>query len=367
MRRAFLFGLLWTVACGDPLLVGAPEDAGASEAPEPEPAPEPAPRAEPAPEPSANAAPAPPPPDPEAEARARAEAARAAFEARFPNHGVTYHFLARVRGRPHHEGPIVGYMRRGSRFRASERVPGVGCARGWFEVPGGGFVCRGEGFKIGAEPQTFEPAPQPPALEGALPYSYAYAARDDVAQFWRLPSEAEESEVAEAFAQLRRAAEAEAEALSPNPDAGVPAPPASEDESEGAPSDEATADEADDEATEDDAPEAAASAAEAEAPPPPGTEGNEGEESAPADAAPDPSLVAAARGELTVPDYVRLRMRRGFYVSLDGEERDGGRAFYRTVRGAYVRSDTLIPSEPPTHRGVVLGGPWQLPVGFVFR
>ena len=284
-------------------------------------------------------------------ATARAEAARAAFEARFPHHGITFHFLARVRARPHNDAPVIGYMRRGARFRASERVPGVGCRRGWFEVPGDGFVCRGEGFLIDGEPPSFEPVPVAPALEDALPYAYAYTARADVPQYWRVPTLAEEARTRDVLATLVRAEVARAAAASTPAapiaaDAGVPDVVVAESETE--------------EASEA-AVEAEAHAVEAEAPPPPGDENETG------DAEVDPSLVAAARGQVEIPDYVRLRMGRGFYVSLDGIETDQGRRFYRTIRGAFVRADNVLENEPPTHRGVVLGRQWQLPVAFVYR
>lgn len=266
---------------------------------------------------------------------------RAAFDARFPNHGVTFHFLARVRAEPNQSAPVIGYMRRGARFRASERVPGVGCARGWFEVPGDGFVCRGEGFLIGELPPSFEPTPVPPALDDALPYAYAWVPRDDIAQYWHLPTEGEEARVGEIFAGLRRRAEAAAAVPAPEPEA------AEEPETvEQAAVDETTI----------------------EAPPPPGSADDDTvEEEAPAVNTSLAPVEAPSVDPLEIPDFVRLRMRRGFYVSLDREERDGPRHFYRTVRGAYVRADAVAPNEPPDHRGVTLGGQWQLPVAFVYR
>lgn len=311
----------------------------------------------------------------ETEARARLETERAAFEASYPLHGVAYHFLARVHEEPRVDSRVIGYMRRGSRFRASERRRGVGCARGWYEVPGDGFVCRGQGYTLGREPQTFEPAPVPAALDDALPYAYAWAPRGDVAQYWRLPTADEESgyraaidrmdaervlrtEAAEA-AEAAAAAPALIETTEPETEAGeaVERAPATE---------EAVA--------------AASTEAGVEAPAPPGSVVDaHAEEEAPtpvaieaeaaeaAEAAEVAAAIAVAANPTELPAFVRLRMRRGFYVSVDGEERDGSRRFFRTVRGAYVRAESLSPNEPPTHRGVVLGGTWQLPVAFAYR
>jgi len=383
-----LAALIATPACDR--ITGARNDVDAN-LPGPLPLPPPPPPA-PAPEPERverEVVRAAPPPDPEAEERARAAAARAAFEARFPQHGITFHFLARVRARPHHEAEVAGYMRRGARFRASERVPGVGCRRGWHEVPGGGFVCRGEGFLVGDEPPEFEPVPTAPALEDPMPYSYAHAPRDDVAQYWRLPSTEEERRARDAIDALSRAEEraaeraeraaAEAEARAAAEAEAAEARAAAEAEAAEAraaaevaeASDEVAAEEAADAEAEEAADAALAAteiaaettpAAAVEAPAPPGTENDEG--------AGTDALAAAAHAEeldVEVPDFVRMRMRRGFYISIDEEQRDGTRRFFRTVRGAYVRADRVYPNEPPTHRGVVLGGSWDLPVGFVWR
>ena len=71
-----------------------------------------------------------PPYDAEAEARARQAQERAAFEAEWPLLGISYHFLAQVRARPDGSSPVVGYLRRGSTFRAKPGLRGPGCRRG---------------------------------------------------------------------------------------------------------------------------------------------------------------------------------------------------------------------------------------------
>lgn len=313
----------------------------------------------------------------EAEARARLEVERAAFEAAYPLHGVAYHFLARVHEEPRTDSRVIGYLRRGSRFRASERRRGVGCARGWYEVPGDGFVCRGQGYTLGREPQTFEPAPVPAALDDALPYAYAWAPRGDVGQYWRLPTTDEESTYRAAVDAIdaERALRAEAAAASEAAAAAPALIETTEPETEAGEAADATDPSVEAPPATEEAVVAAATEARVEAPAPPGSVVDaQAEEEAPAVeevAAEAPTEVAAAIVEAAnpaeLPSFVRLRMRRGFYVSIDGEERDGARRFFRTVRGAYVRADSLSPNEPPTHRGVVLGGTWQLPVAFAYR
>ncbi len=288
-----------------------------------------------------------------AEEVARAEAERRAFEAAYPMHGVAYHFLTQVREEASRESRVVGYIRRGSRFRASERVPGTACARGWHEVPGGGFVCRGEGYLIGSEPQSFEPSPVPPALDDALPYAYVYASAEGTPQYWRLPTVGEEDVSAGLMAAMVEGREARLNPAEAAPvlDAGlVPeispeAPPTGEETDGGIEQRTASADEVEEQGV--------------EAPPPPGQE-------ATAQAGVVETL-DAADGALELPNYIRMELRRGYFISVDGEETDAGRRFLRSVRGAYVRAEGMVPNQPPVHRGVVLGGAWELPVAFVYR
>lgn len=248
----------------------------------------------------------------EADARARADADRLAFEQTYPFHGVAFHFLAPVRKEPSDRAPAIGYLRRGSQFRATPRVEGTGCARGWHRLPGDGFVCRGEGVTLGSTPQTFEPSPHPPSLEDALPYPYAYTMRKSAPQYFRIPTLEETDEVARFLARI----EAQEQRVQ---DAGVP-------------TEEGSA---------------------VEAPPPPGGTAE---------------VTEGAGVDAGLPGILRMRMQRGFYVSVDGtEEAEDGRRFVRTVRGGYVPEAMLVPNEPPTHRGVALGGSWALPVGFVYR
>lgn len=272
-------------------------------------------------------APAPPPApviDAEAEARARAEAERAEYEARWPMHGVCYHYLGQIHARPDASSRVVGYMRRGSHFRAREGLRGPGCARGWHEVEGNGFVCRGEGFQLGTTPQTFEPSPVPPSLNDALPYAYARVGRADAPEYWRMPSHDEESQAASLMDTLReRAAQAAARAAEQAAVAGEPVEAANPD---------------------------------LEAPP--------GAVEVAGDAA---SAPVREDTPVALPDFFRQRLQQGFYVSLDAEVDDDGRHFLRTIRGAFVPADAMTPAEPPSMRGVVLEGEWQPPVGFVFR
>jgi lipoprotein-anchoring transpeptidase ErfK/SrfK len=178
---------------------------------------------------------------------------------------------------------------------------------------------------LGDAPQSFEPSPVSASLDEALPYPYAWVARDDVPQYWHLPSPAEEAEALDWIRRQREADEARPEASvegdEPQPD--LEAPPGLGDTAE----------------------------VNAEGPGPAGSSG-QGDAGVPS----------------SQPAVLRMRMQRGYYVSVDRlETTTDGRRFYRTVRGAYVPADALAEASPPRMRGVVLGGRWSLPMGFVFR
>jgi hypothetical protein len=99
---------------------------------------------------------------------------------------------------------------------------------------------------------------------------------------------------------------------------------------------------------------------------PPGLDAHADEEiDQPADAGVPPDAGAPAADEQ--PSLLRMRMGRGFYVSIDRTETVEGRRFYRTIRGAYVPAGAVTEASPPAMRGVVLGGRWALPLGFVYR
>ena len=253
----------------------------------------------------------------------------------YPLHGIVTHFLAQVFALPTRGSPVIGYARRGARLRASERLHRHGCSGGWHEVPGPGFVCAGVGYLMASTPPNFEPAPIAPSLTTDLPYAYAYTTRDDVVQYWRLPTLEEEEEALAAILRTRVATKdtTPLQARDGGADIGPDSEPVAE-----TPSPE-------------ESPETAV-----EAPEPPGIE---------------PVVEPIVAGEPSthdLPDPVRLAMLQGFYIAIDREEStELGRRFYRTVRGGYVRSTEVVANIPPTSRGVVMGAEWQLPLGIVFR
>ena len=283
-----------------------------------------------------------------AERRAQQAAELAEFEATYPLHGVVFHYLAQVFAEPGRGTPI-GYLRRGSQFRATEGEAGPDCESTWHRLPGGGQACRGAGYILGGSPQTFDPSPVAPTLEDALPYAYGYTSSDDRPQYWRIPTLEEEEATAAAIARVRELEEA-AEGLVEDGDDVTDAAGSLE------AADAGPTPSTDDEST--------LTAEAVEAPDPPGEHPLIDEAEDREDTGDD----ADDGSESLLPSYVRMRMRRGFYVSLDRrEETEDGREFYRTVRGGYIRATDLVPNEPPTNRGVVFGGEWELPLAIVFR
>jgi len=118
---------------------------------------------------------------------------------RYPAFGVTLYHMAYVYEAPRKDARPVGYLRRGARFRASEEVSRAGCARGWFEIAGGGYVCSGDGVTVDSEPPAYRDPPTLPALSDALPYRYTKVIAADVPQYLRMPTPEEERTVASAF------------------------------------------------------------------------------------------------------------------------------------------------------------------------
>jgi hypothetical protein len=245
--------------------------------------------------------------------------------------------LAQIFAEPSDTSQVIGYMRRGARFRAV-RVKGRCNGGNFYELSTGGFVCTGRGFLIGTTPQTFDPVPPPASFYDPLPYAYAKNNARHELQYWRMPSVAEQRQAVDLVAAAAAAA-----AAAPPP---TPAKPV---------------------------------------------------------ATPAPALVSAAlalpetdpASELALPDYARMAMEPGFYVSVDRTEladdagapraapeaclaaaqdaasaaacTEPGRPFARTVRGAYVPLASLTDVRVDRAPGVVLDAATPLPLAIVYR
>jgi hypothetical protein len=76
-------------------------------------------------------------------------------------------------------------------------------------------------------------------------------------------------------------------------------------------------------------------------------------------------IARAVEAEQRLPDVVERKMDGVFLLGLDRLEGEGERAFYRTVRGRYVRASDVEPKPEPAMRGELLGEQRQLPLAFV--
>jgi hypothetical protein len=122
---------------------------------------------------------------------------------RYPAYGVTLHHMTYVYEQPKRKVRPIGYLRRGSRFRASEEISrGKDCERGWFEVLGGGYFCNGEGVSIDSQPPPFDDSPVLPALGDPFPYRYRKIVTHGLVQYLKLPTPAEENAALAAIAML---------------------------------------------------------------------------------------------------------------------------------------------------------------------
>jgi hypothetical protein len=235
---------------------------------------------------------------PQAVAPARQLTGAARLEHDYPLHGLAVYMQAQIYAEPSMHATVLGYMRRGARFRAKPGIaptPNSGCETRWHELHVGGFVCTDRSVLIGATPPEFASTlPSPPTLTAALPYDYEKAMSRNTPLYARRPTDEEASEFADWLVHNPAAADKLARAAVAPP---LPAPTKS---SKKLPS--------------------------KKQPPVP----------------PLPKL----------PDYVRLLLQPGYYVSVDGQEPDpDGGTFLRTVRGDVLR----LHNETAVHASVLHG------------
>lgn len=134
------------------------------------------------------------------------------FDSDFPLHGLAFHMQAQIFAEADAKSAVIGYMRRGARFRVSESTRGAGCAGRWHALPEGGYVCTALGFMVDRAAPEFEYLPEPPSAESGLPYRYAKVLGPNVPQYFRLPTAAEDATSRAYLATL------------PPPSAAAPAP-----------------------------------------------------------------------------------------------------------------------------------------------
>ncbi|MBN2714812.1 MAG: L,D-transpeptidase [Deltaproteobacteria bacterium] len=292
----------------------------------------------------------------------------AELEAKYPLHGVAYHFHTQIFETPALDARILAYARRGATFRLSERVSKKDCPKGWHEIRGGGYVCDGKGLNVARAPITFEPSPKEAKTNEALPYEYRYVRRNGVAEYWKIPSPEEIEQAKTVFDAIEKAenrhTDAAAASIAPEhaPDSQAPdslAPDNDEGQNSEnaalaavlAKAEQAAADLAGN--TDTGVPDSLNDAV-----------GNEPSNDTDADAAPS-GAEPQTTDPLELPAYVHLRMAKGYYVSVNQTIEESGKKWLQTVRGRYIEASELFPASPSAFEGVLLDNRMTLPIAFV--
>ncbi len=275
------------------------------------------------------------------------------LEELFPLYGSAFQFHTQFRAEPKMSSRVIGYARRGAKFRVSERISTLECKNGWYEIaPGGLFACANQGIIVGKQEVSFAPSPPSPRWDRPLPYRYAYVTANDTPEYWRIPTDEEIAAVSTLFAKTSTA---DTDAAV-KPDIAPPtAPPVAT--RDGKPQDSARKVDGDkpgdaEAAAAQSASEAAQSAAVA------AQSATDAAEDAP-EAAPNPS--EAAQSAPDFPGYLHLRMAKGYYVSLDEKVKEADKSYQRTVRGRFIPDEKLAPADVPDFEGFLVTDPAVLP------
>ncbi|MBN2343352.1 MAG: L,D-transpeptidase [Deltaproteobacteria bacterium] len=297
----------------------------------------------------------------------------AELEKHFPLHAVAYHFHTQIMEKPETDARVLAYARRGSTFRVSERVSKKGCAKGWHQIYGGGYICDGKGVNVAKEPITFEPSPPAPTLNASMPYEYKYVKRNGVAEFWKLPNAEEVARAESVFTAIDRVKSA-SEPVSNDAaeEVSVPAGDDSAHDDDGLArvleNAQRTAADADsDSAADNDKGRIVNTAAvvaniETTPAPPSGIATNSATETEePIAEVNDENSVAPTE----LPPYVHLKMAKGYFVSVNKTVQGEGVTYQQTVRGRYIKADELYPAKPSEFEGVLLNDRVTLPIAFV--
>lgn len=237
-------------------------------------------------------------------------AAEETIEKQFPLFGVAFHFHTQFKAEAKNESRVIGYARRGAAFRVSDKISTEGCKSGWHEIaPGGLFACANQGIIVGTKPVSFAPSPPAPDATRSLPYRYAYITADNTPQYWRVPTDAEIAEVTTLFSRL--------------------SPVDIERSAEMPPSATATP-----------------------------TAANIAQDAGVADSA---EATPVAETPPDYPDYLHMRMAKGYYVSLDDMVQDAVRKYQRTVRGRLIPAERTAAAKVSDFEGFLITDPAILP------
>jgi hypothetical protein len=275
-----------------------------------------------------------------------------------------------VYGQPDSESARLGYLRIGTRTRATAKVEGTGCPKGWHALQGGGFACVGKGLLVGEkEPYLHEPPPRP-SIDDPLPYEYAYVRKWNTPMYWRVPTPEEQRVADERRAVLEAQREGKPLPGETPPAAAAPGsggsttkdPSLADLPPPDAPA-KAPVPKADPETPAADPAKPGADPAKPKAEPTKPAADPAKPKAEPAKPAEDP---AAEEPEITLPLNPQTPwLEKGFFVSLAGKVHDSGKTWWRTARGAYLpASDAHKYGSKNEWVGVQLPAETDFPFGY---
>lgn len=269
-------------------------------------------------------------------------------------HALAGYEVVAVYDEPKMDGRKLGFLRIGHRTKVTEKVGTSDCAKGWYQLPSGGYACASKGLVVDRDREPYMIEPPPPALDQPFPYEWSYVRKWNSPMYWRPPNATEKAEAAARRAVL------EAERKGEPPPGSEPPPAAGTGGSgEGGGGDDALPavgdppDDGPDDGPPDDAPPD-------EVPPddaPP-------DDGPPDDAPPDEPEEEEEPIKLPLnPQHPWLE--KGYFISLAGTEKEGSTKYWKTARGGFVAQSDAFKYEPKDYAGSEIPEGTGFPFGFI--
>lgn len=245
--------------------------------------------------------------------------------------------IVAIHSKPDIDSTKLGFLRIGTRLRATAKTDDPDCPKGWYELEGGGYACASKGLVVDKKDPYLSYAPAKAKVDTPFPYEWAYVRRWNAPMWWRVPTV---EEVAEAEKQ-RLVLEAIRE--------GKPLPgeePAGGGDGGGGGGGGETGGEGPDELPSID---------------------DEGEPEPKPEPEPEPKPEPE---EPVEPIKLPLNpgspwLEKGFFVSIGEEVKEEGRSYWRTARGGLVSKNDAFPYGTKDFQGQALTPEMTFPFGFV--
>ncbi|WP_437840752.1 L,D-transpeptidase family protein [Sorangium sp. So ce1153] len=255
----------------------------------------------------------------------------------------------------------LGYIRLGGKVPVDPKpIKGGSCAKGWYRLLDGGYVCGRSATTDMSNPQV-RLGITPPNLDDVLPYKYAFNTTHGTPLYRSVPSKDEmaryepylESSKRKKKEEERQRAEELYEETEKEVAAAAAAPrPSASSETEGSPAPAVTAVAAEGSAAEDKAAAVAAAASLGIVTPAPVEEEPEKPWWENVDDKGRPLNVTLADLDKDADATVAKRMVKGFFVAVDKTFGWNGRSWYKTTAGLVAPSDRMYIIKPPASQGI---------------